>query len=274
MPRTIRVLANNTVEFSAQGDVDLAPLSAQVDVIILCTGYDYHFPFLSNQTSNLQLQVGDRRVSPIVEQLWHAQVPNLAFVGLPHSIVPFPLMELQAQACLNQWSREAKDLPATEEERMRDALADASAGGPNRSGKMQDTHYLGNAQWSYCRNLAKRYAQHVWSDEYNAYLDANEVCTMLASMCGSLTWCRRLFASNVSIVVESRESNSDSEHYVDQTMYDHISVSRNGNRWKNGQVATASPGPDIYRSIRYHRNEKRGMIKVTYPTDARVFSPG
>jgi hypothetical protein len=180
LPRTTRIIANNTVEFSAQGDFDLTPLSVQVDVIIFCTGYDYNFPFISAQTSNLQLQVGDRRVSPLVEQLWHPQIPNLAFLGLPHSIVPFPLMELQAQACLNQWSQEGKDLPPTEDERMRFALADASAGGPNRSGRIQDTHYLGNAQWSYCRKLAERYAQHVWSDEYRAYLETNEVCSCYA----------------------------------------------------------------------------------------------
>lgn len=37
-----------------------------IDVIIFCSGYDYHFPFI-NKDSNLDLEVipGERRVSPL-----------------------------------------------------------------------------------------------------------------------------------------------------------------------------------------------------------------
>ena len=65
--------------------------------------YEYQFPFL-NDNSNLELEVrpGERRVMPLYEQLWHARHVNLAFVGLPHSVVPFPLFELQAEAIVAQ----------------------------------------------------------------------------------------------------------------------------------------------------------------------------
>jgi Flavin-binding monooxygenase-like len=174
LPRTVRILPNSTVEFFAADGVGQS-LTVQVDVIVFCSGYDYHFPFIKPQMSNFQLQVGERRVAPLVEQLWHAQVPNLAFLGLPHSIVPFPLMELQVQACLYQWTHAGKDVPRTEEERMRVANEDATAGRPGGSGRVQDTHYLGNAQWKYCSNLASRYAPHVWNSDYEAYLRTNEV---------------------------------------------------------------------------------------------------
>jgi thioredoxin reductase len=180
LPRTVRILPNNTVEFFAKEGVGPS-LTVHVDVIVFCTGYDYHFPFITPQTSNLQLQVGERRVAPLVEQLWHAQFPNLAFLGLPHSVVPFPLMELQAQACLYQWTHAGKNLPFAEEERMRVANEDATAGGPDGSGRVQDTHYLGNEQWKYCRRLASRFAPHAWNADYEAYLRTNEVRTCVSA---------------------------------------------------------------------------------------------
>jgi thioredoxin reductase len=180
LPRTVRILPNNTVEFFAKEGVGHS-VTVQVDVIVFCTGYEYHFPFINPQVSNLQLHVGERRVAPLVEQLWHAQVPNLAFLGLPHSVVPFPLMELQAQACLYQWTHAGEGLPPTEEERMRVANEGATAEGPSGSGRVQDTHYLGDAQWKYCKTLAARYAPHVWNADYEAYLRTNEVSPFVSA---------------------------------------------------------------------------------------------
>jgi hypothetical protein len=70
-----------------------------VDTIVFCSGYDYSFPFI-NDVPNLELNAipGEHRVMLLYEQLWHARYPNLAFIGLPHSVVPFPFFELQAEA--------------------------------------------------------------------------------------------------------------------------------------------------------------------------------
>jgi hypothetical protein len=82
-----------------------------VDAVILCTGYDYHFPFLEHGVVDGHDQDGDggrdggsrqlvtsesRRVHPLYLQLFHAKYPSLAFVGIPHSVVPNPLHEFQA----------------------------------------------------------------------------------------------------------------------------------------------------------------------------------
>jgi hypothetical protein len=85
---------------------------------------------------------------------WHAQVPNLAFLGLPHSVVPFPLMEFQAEAVWEQWQN-CTLLPDVEE-RLHKAMEDAnSAGKANQGRRVVDTHYLGDAQWNYCREMAQ-----------------------------------------------------------------------------------------------------------------------
>ena len=67
--------------------------SIPVDTVILCTGYDYFFPFLSDRL----VQTSERRVHPLFLQLFHADHPSLSFIGIPHSVVPFPLFEYQAK---------------------------------------------------------------------------------------------------------------------------------------------------------------------------------
>lgn len=41
-------------------------------------------------------------------------------------------------------------------ERLEVAQKDASSGGVNRLRDPEDTHFLGDAQWEYCRQLAQR----------------------------------------------------------------------------------------------------------------------
>lgn len=131
----------------------------EVDIIVFCSGYDYQFPFISDK-SNMDLSVvkGERRVSPLYEQLWHARYPSLTFVGLQHSVVPFPFFELQAEAIVSQFDMEdenSKDkwtLPSLEE-RLKCAQEDAEGGGPNKT-RVQDTHFLGSYQWDECLKYA------------------------------------------------------------------------------------------------------------------------
>lgn len=148
-----------------------------VDVIIFCSGYDYHFPFI-NEKSNLELEniPGERRVSPLFEQMWHAQHPNIAFLGLQHSVVPFPFFELQAEAIAQQLSlkmnNEKMDIPSTSEERMDAATIDKNSGGPKDSGRVQDTHFLGSFQWEACRKYA-RYGN-VLDESVHKYISTNQ----------------------------------------------------------------------------------------------------
>ena len=149
MPRTMSVDSESKIHFG--GGCKISP--GDVDVIILCSGYDYRFPFI-NSASNLELRCvpGERRVSPLYEHLWHAVSPSIAFVGLQHSILPFPHFEIQARALVSQLCGTASEpLPGITE---RLAAARKDTGGPN-AGRVQDTHYLGSFQWDYWRRLLK-----------------------------------------------------------------------------------------------------------------------
>lgn len=164
-----------TMGFDKQGRVRFDQCETErpkVDTIIFCTGYDYHFPFLAD--SNLDMNIGQRRVAPLYEQLWHAQVPNVAFLGLPHSVVPFPLFELQAEACEQQWRTQGADWPEPEEMQRQAAQAAESGGEGKPNGRVpEDTHYLGDAQWDYLRRMGK--LAHVYNDQLEDYIMTNKV---------------------------------------------------------------------------------------------------
>uniref|UniRef100_A0A7S3L9I6 Flavin-containing monooxygenase n=1 Tax=Amphora coffeiformis TaxID=265554 RepID=A0A7S3L9I6_9STRA len=162
VPRTNAIRKDGTLEFDLGCEIH-----PEVDVIIFCTGYDYNFPFIG-ETSNLPLDSRNRRVQPLFEQLWHAVYPNIAFIGLPHSVVPFPLFELQAEACLSQMTRcTLPDLT----ERMEHAVK-AVGGEGMENGRVEDTHYLGSKQWDYCRRMAKYGG--VYDESLEAFLTTNQ----------------------------------------------------------------------------------------------------
>jgi len=178
VPRTTAI-TDGKVQFAHD-----CPLNPSVDTVIYCSGYDYSFPFI-NEKSNLPLVVGQRRVMPLFEQLWHAKVPSVAFLGLPHSVVPFPMFELQAEAVCTKLIDHSL-LPV--KERMDAAEADAVRGGPDETGRVEDTHYLGAAQWDYCRSMAKLAG--LYNDKMENYIATNQVCCVLL-LCddASLSFC-------------------------------------------------------------------------------------
>ncbi|KDP25636.1 hypothetical protein JCGZ_20792 [Jatropha curcas] len=65
------------------------------DIILHCTGYKYHFPFLE---TNGIVTVDDNRVGPLYQHVFPPVLaPWLSFVGLPWKVAPFPLIELQCK---------------------------------------------------------------------------------------------------------------------------------------------------------------------------------
>ena len=176
-PRTMCVQSNGSIQFAAVQDND-SPTSSStiqphVDTIIFCSGYDYSFPFINKQSNLEQFSVipGERRVMKIYQQLWHPQCLSLAFMGLPHSVVPFPLFELQAEAIVKQLQEPT--LPPLSE-RLQAAQEDASKGGSKLQGRVQETHYLGNAQWDYCREMATLAGK--YNQDMENYIATNQVC--------------------------------------------------------------------------------------------------
>mmetsp|Transcript_20328 Transcript_20328/g.65485 ORF Transcript_20328/g.65485 Transcript_20328/m.65485 type:complete len:507 (+) Transcript_20328:40-1560(+) len=118
-----------------------------VDEIISCVGFDYAFPFLEGSGV---ITTRGRVVEPLWNHLFlvDEQDSTIAFLGLPHSVVPFPLMQAQALAANAVFAGRAT-LPASEERRLdfqkhKDALP-----------RPKDAHHLGDAQWDYCKQLVR-----------------------------------------------------------------------------------------------------------------------
>lgn len=173
VPKTVRVGEEGEIHFDGGGG--LVPPLENVDVIIFCTGYDYGFSFV-NDDSNLELRVvkGEKRITPLYEQLWHAHHPHIAFVGIPHSVVPFSFFEIQAEAIA---ARLVDDGPGVElprlEERVAAARVDAEGGGPKEGGRVVDTHFLGGWQWEW----VKKYALYagVCDEEFERFVGTQKV---------------------------------------------------------------------------------------------------
>jgi hypothetical protein len=207
VPKTLAVLPDGSMQFDFADDggcsSETLSTPVMVDVIIFCTGYDYSFPFCNAQ-SNLPFAApaGSRRVTPLYDQLWHAAYPNVAFLGLCHSVIPFPLFELQSEAVLATWatnnvnsntigdsggSGDSSVLHVLPDEntRMQQAALDAASGGQGKergTGRVpQDTHFLGSAQWDYCRRMGE-YAG-LYNDNMRDYLATNKVCYVMLCYC-------------------------------------------------------------------------------------------
>lgn len=121
---------------------------SNVDVVIHCVGYDYFFPFLRDgiDEGGLPLEVGGRRVAPLWEHMMHVEEPSLFFLGIPHSVVPFPLMEVQATLIARLLSGVA-ELPDLQTRR------EWAHNYETNLHRLKDAHHLGDKQWNYLRRL-------------------------------------------------------------------------------------------------------------------------
>ncbi|XP_021276884.1 flavin-containing monooxygenase FMO GS-OX-like 4 isoform X1 [Herrania umbratica] len=119
------------------------------DVIMHCTGYKYHFPFLD---TNGIVTVDDNRLGPLYKHLFPpALAPGLSFIGIPWKVVPFPLFEFQSKWIAGVLSGRIT-LPS-QKEMMEDIKAFYStleaSGVPKRY-----THNMGESQFEYNNWLA------------------------------------------------------------------------------------------------------------------------
>ncbi|KAG9452389.1 hypothetical protein H6P81_005293 [Aristolochia fimbriata] len=115
-----------------------------VDIIMHCTGYNYHFPFLK---VNDIVTVDDNRVGPLYKHMFPpALAPYLCFVGLSWKVIPFPMFELQSKWLAAVLSGRVS-LPSCEEmmEDVKASYTDLEASGwPKRY-----THNMSNCQFQY-----------------------------------------------------------------------------------------------------------------------------
>lgn len=158
----------------------------EIDTIIWCTGYDYDFPFLreimnGDVTSidcersvpcgasdiNIQssdassgsvcLNISDRSVRPLHKHVFFIPDPTLSFIGIPHTIIPFPIFYLQSAWVASVYGSlpGAAPLPSASEMNTERILTEAALRESSLGGSYpRNYHYMGQKQFEYMRSLA------------------------------------------------------------------------------------------------------------------------
>lgn len=73
-------------------------VSEPIDDFVFCTGFHYRFPFLPD------LDTSRDWVPRLYREVLSIDHPNLAFIGLPFKVVPFPLCQIQARWLAALWA--------------------------------------------------------------------------------------------------------------------------------------------------------------------------
>lgn len=110
--------------------------SEDFTVIILATGYDYKFPFLSIDCG---LSCHEKYVKPLYKHCINIYKPSMAIIGVPYFAVMFPLFDLQVRFCLTFMTGKMK-LP-TRAEMLEDTEKDMNERWTRL--KANKSHYLG-----------------------------------------------------------------------------------------------------------------------------------
>ncbi|XP_071696765.1 flavin-containing monooxygenase FMO GS-OX5-like [Rutidosis leptorrhynchoides] len=86
--------------------------TVEADVILYCTGYKYHVPFLE---ANGIVSSHGKRVGPLYKHVFPPQLaPRLSFVGIPERSIIIPLVEGQSKWIANLLSRKVSLLSEDE----------------------------------------------------------------------------------------------------------------------------------------------------------------
>ncbi|XP_062869974.1 uncharacterized protein LOC134332317 [Trichomycterus rosablanca] len=141
-PPVMKVLNDGSLLFQ-DGSV------AKPEVLLLCTGYSYHFPFLCPK--ELGLEVQHHLVAPLYEYLLPPAFPSLFVIGMCKIICPFLHFHYQVQFALAVLDATVQ-LPSRkvmEEEAEKERQRKIQKG-------VQDKHLLqmDSDQWDYYINLA------------------------------------------------------------------------------------------------------------------------
>ena len=122
----------------------------QADCIIFCTGYNFSFPFL---TDDCDITVKDNRVTHLYKHLFNINHPSMSFIGLGIRICPFPQFSLQAQSVVSVLSGKVS-LPS-KEEMLSEEEKEFKEKMSKWDNKTHYAHFLGPQQWDYNNELAK-----------------------------------------------------------------------------------------------------------------------
>ena len=144
LPPVVRITEDGLVQFTDGR-------TRKADAILLCTGYQYSFPFLSPEC-HVIVDLEGKRVNPLYLGVFHLEYPTLAFVGIPKFCLPFPMFAVQAQ-CVAAVLGGKANLPSREQmeaDIVREREKLQFLGQPAK-----DEHRLGSRRRSYAAALAK-----------------------------------------------------------------------------------------------------------------------
>ena len=117
--------------------------TTETDIIVICTGYLYDFPFLA---AECEIKVQNERVFPLYKHLFNIKYPSMAFIGLSKVVIPFPLFHLQAHYVANILSGK-ETLPSQSE--METDTNNEFEERQNSGQSEKHYHILGERMWRY-----------------------------------------------------------------------------------------------------------------------------
>ncbi|CAI2312056.1 unnamed protein product [Caenorhabditis sp. 36 PRJEB53466] len=158
LPSNIFQMSQHVKRVTAEGcETDDGTL-VTADSIIVCTGYFYKYPFLSDKI--LRVKENNQLVSPIFEHVVHADYPDsLYFIGLNLVTITFPLFEYQAKLALSFATGRA---PIPDRQTLIDFEANQIEHQKSRGLEVRFYHLLQNEQWEYLRRIAKLGRNEEW----------------------------------------------------------------------------------------------------------------
>lgn len=137
------------IDFSCSGVVFSDGSKLDCDAVMLCTGYEYSFPFINGDNI---VEVNNGRVTPLYKHLISINYPSLSFIGLCQKICPFPQFDCQVAYALDILLN-PENLPSYKEmiqDEENDYLEHKAKGLADKNSQM-----LGADQWKYNDELAK-----------------------------------------------------------------------------------------------------------------------
>jgi len=122
----------------------------QCSAVILATGYEYTFPFLSEKC---KITVENRRVQALYKHLVNIEHPSMCFVGIPVQICPFPQFDLQIRYFVKLLTGEVKQ--PSKDEMYADTEREMEWKKNNLEMPEKYFHKMGALQWKYNKEIAE-----------------------------------------------------------------------------------------------------------------------
>ncbi|XP_026751560.2 senecionine N-oxygenase [Galleria mellonella] len=120
----------------------------EIDVVFLCTGYLYNFPFLHE---SCEIVVEDNCVEPLYKHLVNINHPTMCFIGVPYYVCAFSMFDLQVRYYVRSMNG-TFSLPTRQQmvEHWEEEKMDRAARGYTK----RQAHMMGPDQEKYYASLA------------------------------------------------------------------------------------------------------------------------